>query len=109
SSALQYLASQIGRSGAAVVVQQDLEADGALDRRQLTVKQGLGQDLDITGQPLVAGLACALQSLAVAPYPVPQPGGVAGEQEDQQESTEDQPVGWLHGGYSFGPIRRVIV
>src|SRR5690606_12582007 len=105
----QYLDIQIGRSGAAVVVQQDLEADGALDRRQLTVKRGLGQQQDIAGESLVAGLQPLGLTLAIAPYLVPQPGGVAGEQEDQQESTEGQPVGWLHGGYPFGPVRRVIV
>src|SRR5690606_40507081 len=50
----QYLDIQIGRSGTAVVVQQDLEADGAFDRRQLAVEQGPGQELDIAGQSLVA-------------------------------------------------------
>src|SRR5690606_9593084 len=105
----QYLDIQIDRSGAVVVVQQDLEADGAFDRRQLAVEQGPGQELDIAGQSLVAGLERLALTLAIAPYLVPQPGGVAGGQEGQQESTQDPPAGWLHGGYPFGPVRRVIV
>ncbi|MNF58381.1 hypothetical protein D3C84_399330 [compost metagenome] len=86
---MEHLAIRVTAELDVVVVEQHLDADGALDQRQLLVEQAAGEDAQVGAQTLLAFAFRRGKGALLGPDPAPQVQGVAA-QHQHREQTDQQ-------------------